>query len=294
MLIFFLTFSGCMKKGAAIFGTAGDEDKALLKKMWVMPFPVSGESAMSLKFGGLLEKSFASEKSVFLVNAHKADFKGLPEKLPLLPGGRINNSALSGIAEEAGIQAVGVFSAVDLTFDEKYTEAFWLSKRRWYAKAFFSFSMYDTETSSKSADFFIEESVRISEEDYNLYSKSPEKIPEAIVAELVQQASTNVKEKAMEEFLKIPWKGFITEVNGNKVRISSGNEIMIKPGMELDILNLGEMFEGRDGFKYRVPGDKIGKIAISRIGDYYSEAEIPAGMVLSKGMALRPAEVEVK
>lgn len=292
VFVLFFSFSGCMKKGGLIFGDNDEKNVVLLKKVWIMPFPVSGETGLSIKFGKLLEKSFEAEKSIFLVNAHMADFKGLPEKLPLLPGGRINNAALSGIAEEAGIQAVGVFSAVDMTFEEKYTEAFFLSKHRWFAKAFFSFSIYDAETASKLGDFFVEEKVKISQDDYELYMKSPEKVSEPLVTELLSQASSSITEKALTGLSKTSWKGFVTEVKGKKAIISSGSETGIKPGDSLDILNQGEIFEGRDGFKYRIPGDTIGRITIDKSEKYGSEAEIPSGLSVSKGMALRPVEIK--
>jgi len=283
--------SGCMKKGSLSLTGGGDDSVAPIKKIWIMPFPVSGEDFFSEKFGARLKKNFEAEKSLFLVNSHLSDHKTLPGKLPLLPGGRINNSALSSIAEEAGIQAVGVYSAVNVSVEEKYSEMMYLSKTRWYIKAFFSFSVYDTETSSKLCDFYIEEKVRISKDEFDLYSKSPEKISEASVAELLQQATSSISEKSLEALSKISWKSFVVGVNGNRLRISSGKETLVKPGDEMDVFSLGQPFEGKDGFKYRIPGDKKGKIRISRTENYYSEAEIPAGMSIVQGMTIRPAEI---
>lgn len=290
MLAVFIFFSGCMKIGSFPLMGGGKDVVYPLKKIWIMPFPVSGEDPFSEKFGNHLKKRFEAEKSLFFVNAHMSDYKSLPEKLPLLPGGRINNSALSSIAEEAGIQAVGVYSSIDVSTEEKYTEVMYLSKTRWYLKAFFSFSIYDAETSSKLCDFYIEEKTRISKEEFDLFSKSPEKISEASVTELLQQASSNISEKALDAFSRVSWKGFVVGVNGNRAKISSGKEALIKSGDEMDIFSLGETFEGKDGFKYRIPGDKKGKIKIDKSENYYSEFEIPAGASVRPGMAIKPIE----
>lgn len=281
--------SGCMKNGSLTMIGGNKDIEPPLKKIWVMPFPSTGENAFSEKFGNSLKKVFGAEKSLFLVNSHLSDYKALPERLPLLPGGRINNSTLSSIAEEAGIQAVGVYSAVDVSVEEKYTETMYLSKTRWFLKAFFSFSVYDTETSSKLCDFYIEEKVKISKEEFDEYSKSPEKISEASVSELFNQASLTISEKALDALSKVSWKAFIVSVNGNKARISSGKEALVKPGDEMDVFSLGQIFEGKDGFRYRIPGDIKGKIKIEKSENYYSEAEIPGGLTVVPGMTLKPS-----
>lgn len=288
ILAIFMLVSGCMKNGSLTINGENKDVVPPLKKIWIMPVSATGENSFSEKFGNSLKKAFEAEKSLFLVNAHLSDHKALPEKLPLLPGGRVNNSTLSSIAEEAGIQAVGVYSAIDVSTEEKYSEMLYLSKTRWYLKAFFSFSVYDTETSSKLCDFYIEEKVRISKEDFDLYSKAPEKSSEASVSELLQQASSSISEKAIEALSKVSWKSFIVGVNGNRIRISSGKEALVKPGDEMDVFSLGQAFEGKDGFRYRIPGNKKGKIKIDKSESYYSEAEIPAGMTVVPGMAIRP------
>lgn len=291
VLAVFMFAPGCMKNGSLTMNGGSKDIVPPLKKIWIMPFPVIGENPFSEKFGNSLKKTFEAEKSLFLVNAHLSDHKALPEKLPLLPGGRINNSTLSSIAEESGIQAVGVYSTVDVSVEEKYTEMMYLSKTRWHLKAFFSFSVYDTETSSKLCDFYIEEKVNITKDEYDVYLKSPEKISEASLSELVQQASLNISEKAIEALSKVSWKAFIVGVNGNKVRISSGKEALVKPGDEMDVLSLGQIFEGKDGFRYRIPGDLKGKIKIERSENYYSEAEIPGGMTVAPGMVIKPSPI---
>lgn len=288
----FLFFAlGCANKSILPFLGKDAEAVSPLKKIWVMPFPVSGENDLSSKFGAELKKKMSEGKPVLLVDRSSQAYTNLPAKLPLLPGGRINNSALSAIAEESGIQAVGVYSAVELSTEEKYFEVLNLSKTRWFLKAFFTFSFYDTETSSKLCDFYVEEKIKISKEDYDVFSK-PENITEAAISELLTQASANMSEKALEALSRISWKGFVKDVNGKKIRLSSGKEVLLKTGDELDIFSPGQPFEGKDGLKYRIPGSRVGKITVSNVGDLYAEAEMPDGLNPSSDMIVKPAEIK--
>lgn len=289
-ILFLVLFSGCMKKGLSL--TGGNEIRLPLKKIWIMPFPVTGENQVSEKFGKLLEQSFAKDKSLFPVSRNMPDYADLPARLPMLPGSRINNSALSSLAEEYGIQAVGVYSVLDIKAEEKYTEVMFLSKKRWYIKSFFSFSIYDSETSSKLCDFYTEERVRISEEEYRNFSNQTVTIPENIVRELLEQAASGMAEKALEALSRVAWKGFVVGLNGNRAKISSGEETLLKAGDEIDISMHGQIFEGKDGFRYRIPGDKYGRLKIDNVKNRYSEAEIPSGMKVSPGMTVRFAEIK--
>ena len=288
-LLVTVLFSGCMKKGLSL--TGGNEERTVLKKIWIMPYPVAGENELSADFGELIKKSFLSDRSLFIVNRSMSEYNSLPARLPMLPGNRINNAALSAIAEEHGIQATGVYSVLNISTEEKYTEVMFLSKKRWYIKSFFSFSIYDSETSSKLCDFYTEEKVRISEEEYLKFSSAPKNIPGNLVRELLDQAVSGISEKTVEALSKVSWKGFVTSVNGDRIRISSGKELFLKTGDEMDISMQGQIFEGKDGFRYRIPGDKTGQIRLDRVEDSYSEAGIPQGMKVAPGMTLKLSKI---
>ena len=84
-----------------------------------------------------------------------------------------------------------------------------------------------------------------------------------------------------------PWSGFITAVAGDKIIISAGSQVGLKPGIQLNVFDSTQTIEGLDGQRFFLLGDNTAKIRLIAVTENRSEAELIDGEPVKVGSSVR-------
>ena len=83
------------------------------------------------------------------------------------------------------------------------------------------------------------------------------------------------------------WHGYVTAIEGDKIFLSGGSRVGLKPGHKLEVFDGGRILEGIDGQRFISPGYKTAEIKIVEISDNQAEAVKVSGRGLKEGSIVR-------
>ena len=90
----------------------------------------------------------------------------------------------------------------------------------------------------------------------------------------IRKRPKKISGKLCEEVTIQPWKSYITSVSGNRVSLSSGSKVGLKPGDVLEIRESEDIIAGANNQRFYIPGDKIGEIELTRVSPDRSDGRI--------------------
>ncbi len=177
--------------------------------------------------------------------------------------GAAGDLALAAMGRNRGISFFITMRLDDIRVESRRKGLFWFlfQRNHYYLALDLDVTIIDSETSAKLMDKTFTQETEIDEGDYEAYQSDPRQIPtdtDEALTQLANQTADAICDRLSNE----PWIGFVTDVNGDLIRLSSGSRNGLRPGLKLSVYAGGKRMTGMDGRQYRVPGLKVGTLEI--------------------------------
>ncbi|MEJ2099718.1 MAG: hypothetical protein P8X68_07045 [Desulfobacterales bacterium] len=212
------------------------------------------------------------------------DFKLLKD-LPRLPSGEVDNFALAENARALGINAVIIGSLDDIGLVNE-TEGLIFKEHAHFIQILVRIEVYDTETGTKIVDDSFNRRVQVDQLDYDMM-RSEGKLKLSDLDQTLNDLLGEMGERICWAIEDQPWNGFITSIAGNKVVLSAGSNVGLKPGDEFEVFDNSRIIKGRDGQRFLVHGPKKGRIRIVAVQPHASEATAVSNKGIKTGNSVR-------
>ncbi len=262
----------------------------LRKKVVVVPFAnttfISDQDMQPLFTNLFIDLLSTDCGSILWVKPGDPDYPAAIDQVPRLTSGRIDNLALAEMGRAMGANAFLLGNVVSVDAEEKEKGFFIFRDTHYYESAQVGFQVYDTGTGAKLMDESLKESLEVDGAEFDaILAKDLKAMYE--LGETMGRIAANGAEQVCETLQKNPWQGYVVAVQEGKVILSSGREIGLKAGDVLKVYRVGEIFEGKDGQRFIVPGSLAGEIEITAVADGRAEARPVEGADVAAGYAVR-------
>ena len=155
--------------------------------------------------------------------------------------------------------------------------------------------VYDTQTGAKLLDKSytrkIEDDDLLYEDDlYYDSTNQPGKTSIHVINEALKAIVTDMGEQICEKVVLQPWRGYITSTFAEKVVVSSGENVGIRPGDIFDVYDCDSIVKGAEKHRFFVPGLKIGEIKITDVYPEHAEGVFSSGQNIHAGCSISPKD----
>ncbi|MFQ5486669.1 MAG: hypothetical protein ACE5DO_15245, partial [Desulfobacterales bacterium] len=205
---------------------------------------------------------------------------------PKIQTGRIDNFALSMTGRKLGFNAILTGMLLDISGTKEKRGILWFKRERSFLQIQFAVELYDVETGAKILDEVPIHQTEIDESDFQSINewKNP---PVSLINDQLANIATEMGKKVCNAVEKVPWSGYVSSVNGEKVVVSSGSNIGIKPGYIFEVSSIGKIIDGVNGHRFVMTGKKTGEIKIVSVYPERSEAVLLSGNDISVGSPIK-------
>ena len=199
--------------------------------------------------------------------------------------GALNAYLLSKAGRRRGFNAVAAVHVESIKARMDRRGILWFKGSRPLLQAHADAEVFDTLTATKivSKDFYFETAI-----DKILYDKirSGKNFTAPQVRKALQQTAEEMGEAIGEALNDLPWRGYVTRVQGDTVRLSSGKRVGLKTGMVLTVFDPGTVIQGIEGQRFILPGKPKGRIQITAVHPDTAEAVVVSGGPFAAGSAV--------
>jgi len=207
--------------------------------------------------------------------------------IPRLITGQIDNLALAETGRLLGFNAILTGNIANIYAEEKEKGILIFKDTHYYECSRINFQIFDMTTAAKLLDESIECENEIEGAEFDAITAKDEKgVME--LEEAMSKIASDGAEKVCDTINDIEWQGYVKSVEGDKIILSCGREINIKPGDIFEVFGTGEVIKGKYGQKFIIPGDKTGEITITKVLVGRSEAVPLAKLKVEPGFAIKP------
>jgi len=235
------------------------------------------EKIMSSCPDGLLEKPGDSDYPDFLI------------KLPRKASGQIDNYDLAESGRRSGLNSIVTGALNDARIDKRKKGFWWWKDIHHYVQFQIVAEVYDTETGAKLLDESFMREIEIDESDLESTGADAE-IKAYIKDDIFKTIAIDMGEKICNAVVLDPWTGCITSTVEDKIILSSGERVGIKPGDIFEVYNSTDTFQGVEGHRFFIPGLKTGEIKITAVYPDTAEAIRISGQDIRAGFTVRPKD----
>ena len=283
LIIFLCVFSGCttfstMTKATHDVTADLDSSGKHLKKtigiatFGYRTFPL--DFSLEDAFQKMLVDETASEcPNLLLITSSSPSLPNVLRYPPRYASGKIDNFTLAKKARNAGLNAIVIGSPVDVneSFEEK--GLLWFKDTHSFVRVQIEVNAYDTSTGAKLLDENVIYKIEMNPEDMEKIRKKNYESNPGLNEAMIRMAK-KISEKLCEEVTIQPWKSYITSVSENRVSLSSGSKVGLKPGDVLEIRESEDIIAGANNQRFYIPGDKIGEIELTLVNPDRSDGRI--------------------
>ncbi|MBW1821085.1 MAG: hypothetical protein JRI92_04845 [Deltaproteobacteria bacterium] len=234
----------------------------------------------------LIESITDSCSDILLVKPGDAGYPAFLVKLPMNEAGSINNLGLAQLGRQAGMNAIVTGEIMGITGKEEIRGIIFFKDLRQFIYFQVKIEVYDTGTGVKLLDERYSEEIEIDELELELLKKK-EVVSISEVDDVFLKISEDISEKICKAVNILPWQGYITSVTENNIIISSGKKVGLVPGAVLEVFTTGEIIEGVDGHRFRMPGRKTGEVKLTTVYADSCEAVVYTGIDIMEGCSVR-------
>lgn len=180
---------------------------------------------------------------------------------PRQPSGRIDNLELAEIGRRYGVHAGILLRDISVTAEERPRGVLMFRNIVYDLSVRVRLEIYSMATGAKLADELL---VRRQTVDWEEYDAVRTRVGRRVyeLPGMMTALSRQAAERACDAIRKEPWRAFVMEVDGNRGVLSSGREAGLAPGEILTLFAPGEIIEGRDGQRFRIPGIRAGRVRV--------------------------------
>jgi hypothetical protein len=183
-------------------------------------------------------------------------------RVPVLASGHRENLALAQVGRVYGLNAVLDTTLQDIWFTWEKRGIWGFREQVPFMKVALSVKVYDIETTATLVNEVFLEEVGLSGDLYDEgtdMTRYSEDLVKAALTGLMPRVVEHVRERLAE----VSWKGFVVSKEGSYYIISAGQDVGLKAGDVLEVLEMGEPIEGVGGEVFLVPGGNMGRLRVA-------------------------------
>lgn len=242
-------------------------------------------------FANFLIGAISKKRSdILLVKPGDAVYPDYLADPPKQASGRIDNFELAQRGRQLGLNAIVTGALVDVSGNLKKKGRLWFKSTYEYVQVQVAVAIYDMETGAKILDEKFNYEVEAGEADFD--SPAPKKnIDEQTLNRAYEKIAPDIGAAVCNAVVKQPWKGFLASINDNKITISAGAWVGLKPGDLFEVYDTSNVFQNAQGQRFFMPGLKTGEVQITAVSQDMAEAVIVSGDKLKPSDSVRPKKL---
>lgn len=273
--------AGCGTLGKAknatmgLFDGFGSKAERVKQRIALIPFenrtPWDENQTHRLFMEQVLEMLGKKCPRIVLVQPGEVDY---PEAIRLLfppTAGAVDNIGLAKTCREAGMNGVITGQLTHISAEEEKQGIYGFRKTVRVARVKLDVMMYHSGTAAKLMDetFSFDVEMLLVERDD---STRKWVINDALIHEPLSDSAKTAAKTICEKMSATPWEGAIVSVNEGKAVIPFGETVGLSSGDTLEVYEEGTMIDAAGGYRYIVPGVKIGEMKISTVSQRRADA----------------------
>jgi len=245
-----------------------------------------------------VEKKFIRDLSETIASScpdillEKPGDSGYPDALTRVPRtrfGYIDNLALAKAGRQLGLNAIVTGALITVVPNKRKKGIWWLKDTHYFVQVRIATEVYDTETAAKLLDESFVHEVEVEEMDLESIQAGG-KMNASIADVAFRAIADKMGEKICNAIIFQPWKGFVASIDSDKIYLNFGTKIGLKIGDLFNVFDSNSVFDGLEGHRFFIPGDKTGEIKITAVHPDTAEAVIVSGRDVRSGFCVQPKE----
>ena len=238
-------------------------------------------------FNDCIERLKKSCSDNILVTPTDTNYPDLLYKLPQNASGGINTLELADASRKLGFNAIVTGALTNIIKKQKEKGIWWFKNTHHFFEIHASVEVYDTLTGAKLLDESFIHEIEVDETDFEDTNISND-LMTSITNEALRNIASEMGEQVCSAIVLQPWRGYITSVRTDKIIISSGKTVGIRPGDVFEVFDSSEIFDGSDGQRFFIPGLKIGEAKVTAVFTDRAEAVKISGDNILEGSFIGP------
>jgi hypothetical protein len=196
------------------------------------------------------------------------------------------NLLLAEAGRQAGLNAILTAAVLDISATRQEKGILWYKDTYAYLRVQVTVVVYDTATGAKLLDETTELKTEVEDlEGAEALGGEDAMLP--TISTALDQLAELAAEQVCERLSASPWRGFVLAREGDRLVISSGAAIGLKPGTTLEIFDDSSTIDGAQGQKFFLPGLKIGEARVSAVTEWQAEAALVSGEGVDAGNSVK-------
>lgn len=186
------------------------------------------------------------------------------------------NLVLAEAGRQAGLNAILTAALTEISATRQDKGILWYKDTYTYLRVRVSVVVYDTATGAKLLDETSEHRTEVDDMgDFDPLRSEELMLPSVRAA--LDLLADSAAERVCQRLHALSWRGFIVAREADRLVLSSGAAIGLKPGTVLEIFDDSTTIEGAQGQKFFLPGLKIGEAKVSAVTEWQAEAALLSG-----------------
>lgn len=200
--------------------------------------------------------------------------------------GRAMNLVLAEAGRKEGLNAVLTAAVVDISATRQDKGILWYKDTYTYLRVQVAVAVYDTETGAKLLDETAEYKTEVDELDTDDALRYEDLVLPSINT-AIDTLALEAADRVCERLLELRWNGFVVAREGDRLVLSSGEAVGLKPGMVLEVFDDGSPIQGAQGQQFFLPGQKVGEARVAAVTRWQAEATLVSGEKVAAGHCVK-------
>ena len=203
----------------------------------------------------------------------------------LISNGQIQFETLIPRAKQHGLNAVIQGSISELEIIHKLYGVYGFRREKPTLRLIVRLKLIDVETRTVLYEGYRQAKMKVDlPEDTTIqeYLEKNEKIPASFTESILKKMGSDI----VSAMSNRPWRGYITEISSDRIKISAGSEVGLKSGEQLTVWGEGYETVNYAGRKFSLPSKKIGEVRCEKVEKSFAIAVIIDGEDIKVGDSL--------
>jgi hypothetical protein len=196
------------------------------------------------------------------------------------------NLLLAEAGRQAGLNAILTAAVLDISATRQEEGLLWYKDTYTYLRVQVTVVVYDTATGAKLLDETTELKTEVEDlEGAEALGGEDAMLP--TISTTLDRLAELIAERVCERLSALPWRGFVVAREDDRLVLSTGAAIGLKPGTILEIFDDSSTIDGAQGQKFFLPGLKIGEARVSAVTEWQTEATLVSGEGVGAGNSVK-------